>query len=90
MGEVSEPITGENATFIVTVLDGPEVREIEEQWLSGLKEEALQNWINEQWALGRQEGWVEVHTNSEQYRWVVDQYNKSVQEELEEQRAEGN
>ena len=90
VGGVSEPITGENATFIVTVLDGPEVREIEEQWLSGLKEEALQNWINEQWALGRQEGWVEVHTNSEQYRWVVDQYNKSVQEELEEQRAEGN
>ena len=37
-GEVSDPITGESATFIVTVLDGPEIREIEEVWLSSLKE----------------------------------------------------
>ena len=85
VGEYTEPITGDNATFIVKALNGPEVREIDEQWLPGLEERTLQRWINEQWALGRQDGWVEVHTDSEKYRWVVDEYRKSVQEEQQEQ-----
>ena len=88
VGETSDPITGDTATFIVKVLDGPEVMEIKPKWLNGLKDQTLQRWINEQWALGRQEGWVEVHTNSEQYRWVVEQYNKSVLEERQEQAEE--
>ena len=88
VGDVSKPITGDTATFILTVLGGPEVRELDEDWLPGLKEQALQKWIQDQWALGRQEGWVEVYTDSDQYKWVVDQYNKSVQEEQQEQAAE--
>ena len=85
VGEYTEPITGDDATFIVKALDGPEVMEIEEQWLPGLEERALQRWINEQRALGTRDGWVEVHTDSEKYRWVVDEYRKSVQEEQQEQ-----
>ena len=89
VGEVSAPITGENATFILTATAGPEVREIDAGWLTGLKNQALQEWIDQQWALGRQEGWVEVHTDSEKYKWVVEQYAKSVREEQEAQ-PEGN
>jgi hypothetical protein len=89
VGEVSAPITGENATFILTATAGPEVMEIDAGWLTGLKNQALQEWIDQQWALGRQEGWVEVHTDSEKYKWVVEQYAKSVREEQEAQ-PEGN
>ena len=80
-GEFSEPIISEDATYIVKSLTDIEARRVEDKWLNGLKQQALQTWINEQWALGRQEGWLEVYTNSGQYGWVVDQYNKSVYEE---------
>ena len=88
--EVSRPITGQNATYIVTVLSDVDVRPLDDDWLPGLKEQALQKWIQDQWALGRLEGWVEIHTDSEQYRWVVEQYNKSVREEQEEAQGQGN
>ena len=89
-GEVSRPITGQNATYIVTALSDVDVRPLDDDWLPGLKEQALQKWIQDQWALGRLEGWVEIHTDSEQYRWVVEQYNKSVREEQEEAQGQGN
>ena len=74
----------------MTALSDVDVRPLDDAWLPGLKEQALQKWIQDQWALGRLEGWVEIHTDSEQYRWVVEQYNKSVREEQEEAQGQGN
>ena len=74
VGEVSEPIAGEYFTYIVTVLDGPQVREIDDDWVFGLAEQALQDWIDDRRVSGLREGWIELYPNTGEYRWAASKY----------------
>jgi len=77
VGAVSDPISGEDATYIIKLESPVDVRKVEDRWVERLKEQTLQNWIAEQRALGVQGGWVQVNTNSDLYSWVIRELNKS-------------
>ena len=82
IGEISAPIIGQNATYILTVIAGPEVRELDEMWFGPFKEQLFEEWISQQWESGQQDGWLSLHAGHEQYRWVADYYQHILEEEL--------
>ena len=74
-GEISDPISTQEGTYIVRVLQGPEFREIaSERMRERLKDVALSQWLDEEWKRRQ----VQVNFNSEWYAWVADQVRRSV------------
>lgn len=68
-GELLEPVYLRTGTYLIGIISGPVVREIDnEKMLGQLRSQALQTWIKEEWE--RED--VDLSFDSEDYRWVVD------------------
>ena len=80
VGEVSDPITVDEGTFIIRVISAPTVREITEaKWKDKLKNESLKRWIEQRWT----EKDVQVSFDADVYAWVVKQVRKALPSALE-------
>ncbi|MFQ5860090.1 MAG: peptidylprolyl isomerase [Dehalococcoidia bacterium] len=72
-GQLSEPLSTSAGKYILQVHDEPQVRQVSEEMLRVLKENALEEWVNEE----RQQNDVEIVFDSQWYAWVVDQIRLS-------------
>ena len=75
--EISDTIQTTGGVFILKVIAGPENREVSKVMFDKLKTASLENWLQEQQALGGEEGWFEVKWNSNIYAWVNEQVRKT-------------
>ena len=76
--EISDPISTSDANYIVKVVAGPEVREIDDRMRSILKDKELQQWVTQQQGIGIAQGWLEINFTGDLYTWVVDQLSVGV------------
>ena len=75
--EISDVIFTNEASYIVQVIGGPEERVIDVQARERLKDETLAQWIEDQRAVGIDQGWLEVNFDSSLYQWVIDELRRS-------------
>ncbi len=76
-GQVSNLVQTADGSYIVKLISGPEVRQVSDTMRERLKDQALQNWVNEEWRKGAEEGWLEVNFSSDLYAWVAKQVRRS-------------
>jgi foldase protein PrsA len=68
--KVSDPIPTQLGTYLIKVVAGPEVREVDNKKMQEkLKDEALKAWVQEEW----KEAGVEVNFDDKWYAWVAKQ-----------------
>ena len=72
-GEVSSPLYARDGIFIVEILSGPEVRELNERMSVKLALEKAEEWKNKALQEGTSNGTVKMHFDSNLYEWVANQ-----------------
>jgi len=60
------------------VTSDSETRKISDKMLQRLNDQALDNWLTEQKAIGGREGWMELKFNSDIYAWVNEQVREAL------------
>ena len=88
IGEISMPWESSGYLHFMKVVDGPEMREVTDQWSERLKDMALQGWLEERFEQGTSGGWVEVKYDSKIYAWAAEQLRQTAQQKRGE--AQGN
>ena len=72
-GETSQPVYSTDGIYIVRMISGPELQEIQPMIRNKLTLERVQEWQAEQVKVGADAGWVKMNFNSTLYAWVADQ-----------------
>lgn len=72
-GEISQAVYAIDGIYIIEKLAGPESREVDDLMRAKLATELAQNWKDDALQVGREEGTVRMHFNSDLYAWVGDQ-----------------
>ena len=80
IGEISQPGESSGFMYFMKVVDGPEVREVEDKWAERLKDIALQTWLEEKFEEGTSEEWVRVKYDSRIYAWAAEQLRQTAQQ----------
>lgn len=78
-GSLIGPIFGRDGTYIIALIDGPLIGEIQNQkMIDQMRDEGFERWLEEEW---RQRN-VEIQFTSEDYRWVLDQVEDNLPDSL--------
>ncbi len=72
-GDISQAVYAIDGIYIIKKLAGPESREVGDRMRAKLATELAQDWKDDALQVGREEGTVRMHFNSELYAWVGDQ-----------------
>ncbi len=72
-GETSSPIFTSDAIYIIRLLSGPEIQELNPRIRSKLNDELVREWQELQVKTGSENGAVRMNFNSDLYAWVADQ-----------------
>jgi hypothetical protein len=72
-GETSQPAYSTDGIYIVRLISGPELQEVQPMIGNKLTLEMVREWQAEQVRVGADDGWVTMHFNSTLYAWVADQ-----------------
>jgi parvulin-like peptidyl-prolyl isomerase len=72
-GETSRPIFTSDAVYIIKVLSGPEIQELDPRVQIKLNIELVRQWQELQLKTGSENGAVRMNFNSKLYAWVADQ-----------------
>ncbi len=79
-GEISDPWESSGYMYFMKVVDGPEVREVEQKWNARLKDIALQTWLEDKFEEGTSEEWVRVKYDSRIYAWAAEQLRQTAEQ----------
>lgn len=77
IGEISPPVSSQDGSYIVHVLDQAEDTEIAIEMRAQLLNQAIIRWQLEQLTTGGRERWLRMNFDSDLYAWVADQVNIS-------------
>jgi hypothetical protein len=80
IGEISNPWESSGNMYFMKVVDGPEVREVDEKWAERLKDIALQTWLEKRFEVGTSEEWVRVKYDSRIYAWAAEQLRQTAEQ----------
>ena len=80
IGEISPPWESSGYMYFMKVVDGPEVRPVEEKWTERLKDIALQTWLEKRFEEGTSQEWVRVKYDSRIYAWAAEQLRQTAQQ----------
>ena len=80
IGVISDPWESSGYMYFMKVVDGPEVREVEDRWTERLKDIALQTWLEDKFEEGTSEEWVRVKYDSRIYAWAAEQLRQTAQQ----------
>jgi hypothetical protein len=72
-GETSEPVYSTDGIYIIRLISGPELQEVQPIIGNKLTLEMVREWQAEQVKVGADDGWVKMNFNSTLYAWVADQ-----------------
>lgn len=72
-GEISDPIYVEQTIFLIQPIGTLETREIEPAMQFQMAGARVDEWKDDQLALGSEEGWVKINFDSNRYSWVTEQ-----------------
>ena len=73
LGETSEPVYSTDGIYIIRLISGPELQEVQPIIGNKLTLEMVREWQAEQVKVGADDGWVKMNFNSTLYAWVADQ-----------------
>ena len=72
-GETSQPVYSTDGIYIIRLISGPELQEVQPIIGNKLTLEMVREWQAEQVKVGADDGWVKMNFNSTLYAWVADQ-----------------
>jgi len=72
-GQVSEPLYGGDATYILRVISSAEPRELTARMRVKLTKQLVHKWRGDQMERGSKEKWLKVNFDSDRYAWVAEQ-----------------
>ncbi len=87
IGEVSEPWESSGYLYFMKIANGPEVREVSDDWTGRLKDMTLQRWLEDRFEQGTSEGWLGIKYDSEIYAWAAEQLRQTAQQNRGESRG---
>jgi hypothetical protein len=73
IGEISQPVYGGDATYIIHLLSSPKEQELTPRMRLKLVSAMMDEWRNGQVTRGSKEKWLKVNFDSHRYAWVADQ-----------------
>ena len=82
LDEISRPVLNRsgNYRYLIKLINGPQVRPVEERWTGKLKDVALEDWLIDRFAQGTSEGWIELKYDSEIYAWAAEQLRQTAEQ----------
>ena len=73
LGEISQPVYGGDATYIIHLLSDAKARDLAPRMMLKLTSSMVEKWRNDQLTRGSKEKWLKVNFDSHRYAWVAEQ-----------------
>ena len=73
VGQISEPLYGGDATYILRVISPSEPHELTARMRVKLTNQLVHTWRSDQMERGSKEKWLKVNFDSDRYAWVAEQ-----------------
>ena len=73
VGQISEPLYGGDATYILRVISGVQPHDLTARMRVKLTKQLVHTWRNDQMERGSKEKWLKVNFDSDRYAWVAEQ-----------------